>query len=201
MINNSKTELLLIGSKQQLAKVQIDTIVVRNSEVFPSSSVCNLGVFLDSHMSMASYINKTCASAFYYLYNIRRIRKYLSVKVTESLFHTLVTSRIDHCNSLLFGLPDCRLNKLQRVLTAAARLIYMAPKFCHITPILVELHWLPVRWRIDYKILLITFKAINGLAPLYLSDLVSIKSSTYSLRSNDSKILSVLFYLCSTQLD
>ena len=66
----------------------------------------------------------------------------------------------------------------------------MAPKFCHITPILVELRWLPVRWRIDYKILLITFKAINGLAPLYLSDLVSIKSSTYSLRSNDSKSLS-----------
>ena len=115
---------------------------------------------------------KTSASAFYYLYNVRRIRKYLSVKVTESLVHALVTSRIDHCNSLLFGLPDCQLNKLRRVLNAAARLIYMAPKFCHITPILMELHWLPVRWRIDYyKILLITFKAINGLAPLYLSDL------------------------------
>ena len=77
-------------------------------------------------MSMASY-------TFCYLYNIRRIRKYLSVKVTESLVHPLVTSRIDHCNSLLFGLPDCQLNKLQRVLIAAARLIYMAPKFCHIT--------------------------------------------------------------------
>ena len=70
IINDSKTELLLIGTKQQLAKLQIDSIVVGNSEVIPSSSVCNLGVFFDSHMSMASYINKTCASAFYYLYNI-----------------------------------------------------------------------------------------------------------------------------------
>ena len=91
-------------------EVQIDGIVVGNSEVFPSSSVRNLGVFFDSHMSMADYINKTSASAFYYPCNIRRIRKYISVEVIESLLHALVTSCIDHGNSLLFGLPDCQLN-------------------------------------------------------------------------------------------
>ena len=72
-------------------------------------------------------------------------------------------------------------------MNASARLIYRAPKFCHITPLLTELHWLPVRARIHYKILLITYKLLHGHAPKYLSDLISIQQpSCYSLRRNDN---------------
>ena len=80
---------------------------------------------------------------------------------------------------------------LQRVQKAAARLIFNASRFCHITPLLVQLHWLPVIHRINFKILLITFKALRGLAPLYISDLLNFKrSSSYSLRSSKEQLLS-----------
>ena len=85
---------------------------------------------------------------------------------------------VDYCNGLLFGLPNVQIAKLQRVQNAAARLILGFGKFSHITPALYELHWLPVSLRIDYKILLLTFKCIYGLAPTYLSDLISIKSNS-----------------------
>ena len=88
------------------------------------------------------------------------------------LVHAFITSRVDDCNSLLFGLPNYQLNKLQRVLNALARLVCNAPRFCHISLLLRGLHWLPVKARIEFKILLITFKAIHGLAPKYLCDLL-----------------------------
>ena len=97
------------------------------------------------------FITKICSSSFYYIYNIRRIRKYLSQQSTETLVHAFITSRLDYCNGLLYGLPDCLLNKLQRVQNACARLIYKEQKFCHVTPLIYELHWLPIRYIITYR--------------------------------------------------
>ena len=190
LLNDDKTEFLLIGTKQQLAKVSINHITIGNTEIAPRSPVKNLGVWLDSNLSLNEHITKTCSAAFYWLYNIRRIRKYISKESTETLIHAFISSRIDYCNSLLFGLPEYQLHKLQRIQNAAARLIFQESKFCHITPLLQSLHWLPVKYRIDFKILLMTFKAIHRLAPPYISELISIKSeSRYSLRINDNGIL------------
>ena len=89
-------------------------------------------------------------------------------------------------------LPNYQLNKLQRVLNASARLVCNAPsRFCRISPLLRGLHWLPVKDQIEFKILLITFKAIHDLAPKYLCDLLTFKSSLYNLRSSDSILLSM----------
>ena len=140
---------------------------------------------------MSTHMNKLCGVAFYHLHNIKRIRKYLSQESTEMLVHAFITSRVDYCNSLLYGLPNYQLNKLQRVLNASARLVCNAPRFCHISPLLRGLHWLPVKARIQFKILLITFKAIHGLAPKYLCDLLTFKSSLYNLRSSGSILLSM----------
>ena len=139
---------------------------------------------------MTDHINKACNAAFYHLHNLRRIKKYLSRDSLMILVHAFITSHLDYCNGLLFGLPKLQIAKLQRAQNAAARLILGIGKFSHITPALYGLHWLPVSLRIDYKILLLTFKCIYGLAPTYLSDLISIKSnSLYNLRSTGTLLL------------
>ena len=110
--------------------------------------------------------------------------------ITVSLVHAFITSRVDYCNSLLHGLPDSHIMKLQRIQNAAARLVIGAPRFCHVTPLLFHLHWLPISYRIKFKILLLTFKCLYGLAPNIIIDLISHeKPSRYYLRSNDSLLL------------
>ena len=95
-------------------------------------------------------------------------RTFFSRRSTETLIHAFVSSRVDYCNSLLYGLPAYQLNKLQRVQNAAARLIFQETKYCHVRPLLYNMHWLPAEFRIDFTILLLTYKAINGLAPFYI---------------------------------
>ena len=130
-------------------------------------------------MTLVPFINNTCKSAFSQLYNIRRIRKYLTTDTSKTLVHAMITSRIDYCNSLLCGLPDNSLNKLQRVQNAAARLITGTAKFSHITPVLRSLHWLPIKQRVP-----------SGLAPNYISNLVNILCpSKYLLRRNNEILL------------
>ena len=173
-LNDDKTEFLIIGASQQLEKLDNISIRVRDSDSHPVPIARNLGSWFDSRLSMATHITKIYASSFYSIYNIRRIRKYLSQQSTETLIHAFVTSRLDYCNGLLYGLQDCLLNKLKRVQNACARLIFKENKFCHVTPLIYELHWFLIRYRIEFKILLITLKILNFLAPTYLSSLIAI---------------------------
>ena len=124
--NNDRTEFFIIGSSQQLKKLDNISILVGDSDIHPVPLARNLGWWFDSRLSMASHITKLCASSFYYIYNIRRIRKYLSRQSTEILVHAFITSRLDYCNGLLYELPGCLLNKLQRVQNACARLSKLA---------------------------------------------------------------------------
>ena len=149
MINDDKTEFMIIGTKAQLRKIHQNSLIVGESEVFPNDeAIRNLGVWIDNTLS--AHITKTCRGAFYHLHNIRRIRKCLDTDSTEKLIYACVTGRLDYCNGLLYGLHGNLTPKLQRVQNAAARLLYRAPRYCHITPLLRELHWLPVISRIDY---------------------------------------------------
>ena len=144
-----------------------------------SSSLCQL--ILASY-AVLPFTICIISNAFASIY-LENQRKCLSM-------HLLHLVLILSCNSHLYGLPNYQLNKLQRVLNASARLVCNAPRFCHISPLLRGLHWLPVKARIQFKILLITFKAIHGLAPKYLCDLITFKSSLYNLRSSGSILLS-----------
>ena len=139
---------------------------------------------------MISHINNICSLSFYYLYNILRIRKYLSYQSAISLIPLNITSKLNYCNSLLYGLPTIHINKLQRVQNAAARLVTNTPCICHITPILEDLHWLPIKYRIELKIVLLTFKCLRGLAPQYLVDLIAVAAqSRYNLRFRNATLL------------
>ena len=92
MLNDDKTEFLIIGTERQLSRVSVDKIKIGQAEVSPVSSVGTLGTWLDSHLDMSTHVTKACASAFYYLYNIRHIRKYLSCESTEMLVHAFITN-------------------------------------------------------------------------------------------------------------
>ena len=133
-----------------------------------SSVVRNLGSYIDDKLSMNSHINKVCNASFYYLHNIRQIRKHQSHDSSETLIHAFVSNRLDYVNNLLYGLRQVQIDKIQRVQNAAARLIFEQPKFCHVTPVLSQLHWLPIKNGIEFKMLLMTFKAIHGMAPDYI---------------------------------
>ena len=106
-----------------------------------------------------------------------------------TLNYAFVTSRLDYCNALYVGMDQASIKRLQLVQNAAARLLTGHKKRDHITPILASLHWLPIRFRIDFKILLFVFKALNGLAPAYIAELLQCYTPARALRSADQLLL------------
>ncbi|KAL9957225.1 hypothetical protein ACROYT_G038836 [Oculina patagonica] len=196
-LNKDKTELLYLYSKhnpqQPLPPIRFGQDIIQ-----PSQFARNIGVIFDRIMTMLPHISSICKSASYHLRNISRTRKYLSTKTTEILVHAFVSSKLDHCNSLLYNVPKYALKKLQSVQNAAARLITCSRKYDHITPILKELHWLPVSERIKFKILLLTFKALHQQSPIYIQDLLTYYQPSRTLRSSHSSRLNpVKFHLKS----
>ena len=125
------------------------------------------------------------------LRNIGAIRQYLSDESASHVVHAFVTSRLDYCNALLGGISKTILARLKRVQNHAARIVTLSRKHKHITLVLKMLHWLPVNLRIEYKILLLTYKILHGAAPAYLTDLVNIYTPTRSLRSAEEELLVV----------
>ena len=146
-LNKDKTELLYLFSKynpqQSLPRLRFGTDIIK-----PSPHARNIGAIFDTTMSMLPHVNNVCKSAFYHIRPISRIRKYLSTQTTEILIHAFVTSKLDHCNSLLYNVPKNVIKKLQSMQNAATTLITRSRKCDHITPILLDLHWLPVSERI-----------------------------------------------------
>ena len=184
-LNDDKTEFMLIGSRQQLSKLSIPHITIGDSEICPVSQARNLGTMFDSSMSLSSHISNIVRTASFHVRNIGKIRKYLTPDATEQIVHSVVTSRIDMGNSLLYGLPDTQIDRLQRIQNSAARVITLSKKFSHITPVLKELHWLPVRCRIVYKLMLFVYKALNDSAPSYITDLLETYNPPRQLRSSN----------------
>ena len=156
---------------------------VGDEQILPKSSARNLGVTFDECCNMEEHVKKICKSSYYHLRNISKIRKYLTEETTEILVYAFVSSKLDYCNSLLYGLPKHMISSLQSVQNTAARIVTLTKKFDHITPVLIQLHWLPVHFRILFKVLLLVYKALNGMAPLYITELLSYRTCSRTLRS------------------
>ena len=161
--------------------------------MYASPIIKNLGaVYFDrpTHLSFKKHVEITCKSANWKLRNISLMRKYLDQKSCKVLVHAFVTSKLDYLNSLLFGLPECQIRKLQMIMNTAARIVKGAKRRCHVTPLLKDLHWLPIDYRIKFKILMLAFRAYQLQQPVYLANFVSPYHPVRTLRSTNK------FYLC-----
>lgn len=168
-LNKDKTEVLVIGNEAQ----RIDLLpYLVSTGLKAKNHIRNLGVIFDSDLSFNNHISNVCKTAYYHLRNISKVRDTISIVDCEKLIHAFVSSRLDYCNALLSGLPKKSIKNLQRVQNAAASILTRTEIRDHITPALRSLHWLPVSSRIDFKIILLVFKCLHGLAPLYLSDMM-----------------------------
>ena len=190
-LNAAKCEFLLFGSSAQLSKISLSSISFAGLTINVSETCRNLGVMLDSNMTMSHQISSICRSVRYQLRNIGFIRKYLSRSATEKLVHALISSRLDFGNGLLYNLPQAQLSRLQRLQNAAARITTLSRKHSHITPILKSLHWLPIKERIAFKILLLVFHCVRGSAPHYNISLLQNYIPKRQLRSSNSCFLVV----------
>ena len=191
ILNDSKTEILHVFSNLSRNLPSTPEVKVGNSTILPQGQVKDLGVFFDKHMNLKSHISSICSSASFALRNIGKIRKHLDRATTERLVHAFVSSRLDNCNSLLFGLPLYQIERLQRIQNTAARVVTLSSIKEHVRPILNDLHWLTIHNRIKFKILLLTYKVLNGFAPTYLSELIQPYKNQRNLRSNNQYLLRV----------
>lgn len=188
-LNTDKTEVIVFSSKARSRSMKHLKLTVGSDIIYPSPCVKNLGVFFDSSLTMEKQVSSVAKSCFYQIRNIGRVRKFLTTDACKTLVHSLVTSRLDYGNALLYGITGGLLGRLQRVQNAAARLITRTRKREHITPVLRDLHWLPVEYRIQYKLLTYVFKALKGDSPQYLQEIVTPYNPTRTLRSSSNILL------------
>ena len=168
-LNDHKTDVIVFGTKQRLPTLKDFRITVGDTTRIPSTSVRNLGVVFDSSLSVTSHISTICRTGYMHLHNISHIKRYLTIDATKALVHAFVTSRLNYGNALLIGLPRDQINKLLRK---------------------KDLHWLPVKCRIEYKILIHVYRCLNGMAPLYLANLLK-RQSPGRTRSSEQRLLDI----------
>ena len=186
-LNDDKTEYMVISSDRVKAGLSIPDLMAGAVKISPSHTFRNLGAMFDDSLKMSSQVKAITKRCHFHLHNIRAIRKSLTKTATEQLVHAFVTSTIDNCNALLCGIPSSLLDQLQRMQNSAARVVTLKRKHDSITPVLRELHWLPVRSRIKFKVLVLTWRALKGIGPSYIRDLLR----WYELRSTTNPQLIV----------
>ncbi len=169
-LNKEKTEVIAFGNKDEVLKVNA---YLDSRGQTTKNQVRNLGVILETDLSFSSHVKAVTKSAYYHLKNIARIRCFVSSQDLEKLVHAFITSRVDYCNGLLTGLPKKTIRQLHLIQNAAARILKRTRKSEHITPVLRSLHWLPVTFKIDFKVLVLVYKSLNGLGPKYMADMLT----------------------------
>ena len=187
-LNSDKTELIVFSSGSNTDSVKNITVNVDQAEIKQSSSVRNLGAFLDSRVNMEHHVSSVCRSSYAQISKIGRIRKYINEEATKTLVNSLVTSRLDYCNALLYGIPQQTMKKLQLVQNTSARVIKRTSRKDHITPVMKDLHWLPIEYRVNYKILLHTFKSLKQQSPSYMQEMIQVYSTSRNLRSSNAPV-------------
>ena len=191
-MNADKTQIIVFGNKKFLNQLRIKgTFMTSGVCVRFADSVKHLGVWLDQCLTLDKHISRIASACYANLRTIRSIRKFLNHNLTESLVHSLITCRLDMCNSIFFGMSKSNISKLQTIQNAALRLILKLKKHDSVSDHFANLHWLNIEQRIHFKILVTVFKCINSMAPAPLSNLLVIKNPT------DMTLVTKLFFSSS----
>ena len=193
-MNEAKTEAILLAAPNNRIPQPLPLCIdVCGCNIIASSNIRDLGVQLDSTMSMAAHVSRTCRTAYAQLRSISRIRSSLPISARKTLVHALVTSKLDFGNATLCGITGTLLHRLEMVQRAAARVVLGLRRRDHhsMTAALQRLHWLPVAYRIRFKLLTLMHAAIHANTPRYLADRVSAYNPSRSLRSADLSLLVV----------
>lgn len=190
-LNTDKTELMPVGASARLGLIGSDSACIDGSNIQFETVVKYLGVKIDQTLSMHNHISNICRVSFLELRRIASIRRYLSTPAAAKLVSAMVTSRLDYCNSILAGLPSNEIKRLEKVQNCAARLVMKKKKRDHVTPLLHELHWLPVEFRCQFKICTLAYRYFEGTLPPYLSDTLSEYVPPRALRSTREKLLRI----------
>ena len=185
-LNQAKTEFFVASSSHHYSSLQHLTLNFDGHEIPSSPSIRNLGVIFDYSMAMAEHITNLSRSINWQLRNLNRIREFLDTDTCHNIVRTLILSKLDYYNSLLYGIDKKHLNRLQVLQNKCARLILKQPSRTHASPLLQSLHWLPVEKRILFKLIVQAFKAFHFSSPGYLSSYfqsrVQKKTNTVSVR-------------------
>ena len=186
MVNDNKTELMLVTSKRTKHLHCLPTsITIGNAQIPFKQSVKNLGFTLDCHLTMNAHVTNIDRTCYFELRRLASILRFLTSTATATLVSALVLSRIDYCNSLLFGSTNDVTSHLQRIQNNAARVILCLPKSSSITIHLRSLHRLPVKVRSTYKIACLCYHCHSSTAPSYVADMLHKKPShTRNTRSS-----------------
>jgi hypothetical protein len=196
LLNPSKTEATVFGTRKQIAKNQALKPAFSNTPIDISSTVKILGVKLDSTLSMNSQTAEIVRCANFHTRALRHIRPFLTKDLANTIACGIVNSRLDYCNSLLYGTSSKNLASLQRIQNNLARVVCNSPYRTSSKPLLKALHWLPVKERITYKIAIITYNCVTTKTPSYLSDLLQIHMPSKNMRSSGNRTL--VLHRCRT---
>jgi len=169
-LNTGKTEVPWCATGRRQHQIPHHPVRIGDDWIFPTDSVQNLWIYLDSDTSMRVHVSKTISNCFAAL---RSIRRCVPRQVLVSQAVSLVLSHLDYGNATLAGLPGYLFDRLRSVLNAAARLVNPVGKFEHVTPLLHDLHWLRVGQRVEFKLAVLMYRCLNGHGPPYLANLAS----------------------------
>ena len=187
-LNDGRTEIVVIkGNLRNVSVASFGVMNFVNAQLVPCESTKNLGVVLHSSLSFRSHVDFIVKTCNFHILNLYVIKDFVNRKNLVTLIHSLIVLKVDYCNSFFIGPPNIILKKVQSVLNRAARLIFNLPPRFPTTSSLFELHWLPLKAKIEFEICLITFKALKFNQLSYITELLSFSSheSTSRLRSAD----------------
>ena len=190
-LNDDKTEVIFLGTRVRLDQINSASIMIGDIEISPAEMVKNLGVIFDKNLNLEEHVKNVCKSVFYHVKNLWRIRKFLNQEQANIAAHAFITSKLDYGISLMGGAPKYLIKKLQSVQNAAARVVTKTGKYDHISEKLRDLKWLPISYRIMYRLNVLTWKALNNQSPEYLSELIVERELTRNLRTGSSRLLHV----------